>query len=226
MFRFIISVARSHFTNPSSSSWLLQNAKSSASSDTSSIDSLESDATEDEPGEEDTLSAGKDRIPIPWERQINPQDFIALAQRALNHLQPDLVAAFLDVFEAFVISWVFQHTPSNFASGGETPPPSFSPPRIESSSRHTASKSSGQKRAQDEDDEESPDRSGDNNPPKRQKVYDGMDAGCRQKWACPFYQREPERYCVETEFGDFRKCSKSPGFNQVHRVKCVHATLP
>jgi hypothetical protein len=83
------------------------------------------------------------------------------------------------------------------------------------------SKSDSQKRRQDENGEKSPDR-GDNNPRKRQKLYGGLDMGEGPKWACPFYQREPERYCVETELSDFRKCAKSPGFPQVHRVKYVY----
>ncbi len=40
-----------------------------------------------------------------------------------------------------------------------------------------------------------------------------------RRWACPYYQRDPHFYCVAGDFGDYRKCSRSPGFSEVHRVK-------
>jgi hypothetical protein len=62
---------------------------------------------------------------------------------------------------------------------------------------------------------------GDGQPNKRQKQtlpsHDGSNTGPR--WACPFYQREPHIYCVLTQYGDWRKCAKSPGFQDPHRVK-------
>jgi hypothetical protein len=185
------------------------------------INSLESHVTEDESGEQSLPYPRKEDTPTPWERQVIPKDFIALAKRTLKHLRPDVAAAFLDVFEDVVESWVLQHTPSSeFATGGGTTP-SFNFSQNEGGSHYTSSKSDSQKRRQDENGEQSPDR-GDNNPRKRQKLYGGLDMGEGPKWACPFYKREPERYCVETEFGDFRKCAKSPGFPQVHRVKYVY----
>ncbi|KAI9859775.1 MAG: hypothetical protein M1813_006492 [Trichoglossum hirsutum] len=54
---------------------------------------------------------------------------------------------------------------------------------------------------------------------KRLKLDPKCQGNMGRGWACPFYQRSPHRYCVETEYGDFRKCAKSPGFREVHRIK-------
>jgi hypothetical protein len=199
---------------------LAHGERTNSSPGSSSVNSLESDDTEDESGEQRLQYLGKERTPMLWERQVVSKDFIALAKRTLKHHRPDIAAAFLNGFEAVVESWVLQHNPSEFATGDEKTP-SFNFSQSADSFHHTSSKNSGQKRKQDENGEQSPDR-GDNNPRKRQKLYGGMDMADGLKWACPFYQREPERYCVETEFGDFRKCAKSPGFSQVHRVKYVY----
>jgi hypothetical protein len=187
----------------------------------SPINSLESNIKEDESGEQSFPYPRTEGTPILWERQVIPRDFIALAKRTLKHLRPDIAAAFLDVFEDVVESWVLQHTPSSEFATGDGTTPSFNFSQNEGGSHYTSSKSDSKKRRQDENGEQSPDR-GDNNPRKRQKLYSGLDVGEGPKWACPFYQREPERYCVETEFGDFRNCAKSPGFVQVHRVKYVY----
>ncbi|KAH0559336.1 hypothetical protein GP486_004144 [Trichoglossum hirsutum] len=56
---------------------------------------------------------------------------------------------------------------------------------------------------------------------KRLNLDSNYQGGLVRRWACPFYQRSPHRYCVQTEYGDFRKCAKSPGFREVHRVKYV-----
>jgi len=208
--------------NANIASWLLQSEKSNSSCDTSSVDSLESDVTEDESEEASFLWRGEesDTHIILWERRVDPGDFIALAQRALNHLPREIVTKLLTALDALFESWRSQLAPSKHAADGDMPS-SFNFSQSEGNSEHPASNSSSQKRRMVEDDAQSPDGgdNNDNNPRKRQKDFGGLDVGGRQKWACPYYQREPHRYCVETELGDFRKCAKSPGFVQVHRVK-------
>jgi hypothetical protein len=61
---------------------------------------------------------------------------------------------------------------------------------------------------------------------KKRKLNGESNTKDRRKWACPFYEREPYRCCVETESGDFRKFARSPGFDQVHRVKSVYYSDP
>jgi hypothetical protein len=63
---------------------------------------------------------------------------------------------------------------------------------------------------------------GDPGSPKRPKM--GAPPAClaqnERGWACPFYARDPEKYCAQGEFADYRRCSRSPGFqSDVHRVK-------
>jgi hypothetical protein len=51
---------------------------------------------------------------------------------------------------------------------------------------------------------------------KRPKnTLDQHSESTTRRWACPYYQREPHRYCL----GKWRLCAKSPGFSEVHRVK-------
>lgn len=94
----------------------------------------------------------------------------------------------------------------------------FSCSRKDGTSDNANSTPRGGKRGRDDEDDESG-NSGDTGPHKKQKHNGESNHPFRQKWACPYYQREPHRYCVETDFGDYRKCAKSPGFDQVHRVK-------
>lgn len=81
--------------------------------------------------------------------------------------------------------------------------------------------SNSKKRASRDGDGEPPDTD-DEGRRKKRKLKEEPNTKDRRKWACPFYQRKPYQYCVETEFGDFRKCARSPGFDQVHRVKSVY----
>lgn len=54
---------------------------------------------------------------------------------------------------------------------------------------------------------------------KRPRNVSQTPSGPMRRWACPYYQRDPHFYCVAGDFGDYRKCSRSPGFSEVHRVK-------
>ena len=65
------------------------------------------------------------------------------------------------------------------------------------------------------------DPSGNSGDGKRKKLRNVSQtpSGSMRRWACPYYQRDPHFYCVAGDFGDYRKCSRSPGFSEVHRVK-------
>lgn len=147
---------------------------------------------------------------------------MALAQWTLSLLPNDISTKILAVIASLFQLWISQFSPFNYTvDGGTYSTISFS--QVEEGSKHTASSNINQKRLLDEDDKYPPDDNDDDNDPrKKQKLSEKLDEGHCQMWACPYYQREPHRYCVRTELGDFRKCAKSPGFSDVHRVKLVH----
>jgi len=137
----------------------------------------------------------------------------------INNVPYVTVCQLYTTFPNLVKSWIsILPTFQSAAAKGTSPPPSnFS--QVGSAPENTQSGKSGQKRSLGDDDKEPQERDDINKRRKRPKLDGEIDARSRQKWACPFYQREPHRYCIETEFGDFRKCARSPGFDQVHRVK-------
>jgi hypothetical protein len=148
------------------------------------------------------------------------EDIMELAQHALSHLPQATISKTLAAVRALFESWASQLASSTHTANGDTSS-SFNFSQAGGNSERTTSNSRSQKRPLDEDDEE-PSNNGDNNPRKRQNLNGTLDAECRRTWACPFYQREPHRYCDITELGDFRKCAKSPGFVELHRVKSVY----
>lgn len=158
---------------------------------------------------------------MPSEQGAVALDFTLFFMQALfiKNVPWDIASESYTTFTALVASWMSILATSQFAAGGGTPPSSSDVSQDGSAPERTQSSNGGRKRSLGDDDKESPDQDDDNNGRKRQKLHGGIDARSRQKWACPFYQRESHRYCVETEFGDFRKCARSPGFDQVHRVK-------
>jgi hypothetical protein len=153
---------------------------------------------------------------IHWERRVILEDFIELAQQALGDLPRETAAKTLGAVRTLFDSWSSQLASS--ADGDSSSSFNFS--QVGGNSERTISTSRGQKRPLDEDDEQPPNND-DNNPRKRQNLHGTLETESRPMWACPFYQREPHRYCDKTELGDFRKCARSPGFPEVHRVKSV-----
>jgi hypothetical protein len=80
----------------------------------------------------------------------------------------------------------------------------------------SSSKSGERKRASSDGDGSSPPGDGGDGRRKRFKTRpEPQPQESNRRWACPFYQREPHRYCL----GKWRLCAKSPGFREVHRVK-------
>jgi len=106
----------------------------------------------------------------------------------------------------------YPHTPSSSNSHN---PPTSTP-------INSSSSGSGQKRPSDNGAEWwSPSGNGGDGDGNRKRPRKSPSSPGRsgKRWACPYYLRDPHKYCVESEFGDYRKCSKSPGFGEVHRVK-------
>jgi len=210
-------------THISPSSWLLQSERSVSSSESNSVGSLESDVTDDECAEADFLLYQEDNdIDIePLNQGQVTLDLTAMCMHALliNDLPWNAVSRLYTTFMALVDSWMSTMAIFQCAADGGTPPVPSDASQAGSAPEHTQSSNGGRKRTLGDDDKELPGQDADNNRRKRQKLHGEIDARSRQKWACPYYQREPHRYCVETEFGDFRKCARSPGFDQVHRVK-------
>jgi hypothetical protein len=205
------------------SKWLLQSERSLSSSETNSVGSLESDITDEEFGEADIVLCREDSDLdiMPLEQRAIALDFTALFGQALriNNVPCETVSQLYTIFTGLIETKMSLPTTIQSAAGEDTHPPSSDFSQAGNGLENTQSSKGGQKRTLGDDDKESPERDDNDNRRKRPRLNGGIDARSRQKWACPFYQREPHRYCVETEFGDFRKCARSPGFDQVHRVK-------
>ncbi|RFU30669.1 hypothetical protein B7463_g5654, partial [Scytalidium lignicola] len=203
---------------PDISSWLLRSLRSeglSSNSDTDSIGSFESDNTTD--GSGDGIDSCRGDVPC-WPSEADPRDFLIPSRRILSHLPSGVAASISSSLCSLFDSWIArlvtsQQTSNNAASSGS----SSSYSQQNNSTKNTCSSFNGKKRGPYNEDD-GLFNSGNNALHKKQKFNGETEADPRQKWACPFYQREPHRYCVETEVGDFRKCARSPGFDQVHRV--------
>jgi hypothetical protein len=135
------------------------------------------------------------------------------------------VVPLLNPLTALFKSKVYALTAVQLASNSTSASGSFDSARYGCAPESSKSISNSKKRASRDGDGESPDTD-DEGHHKKRKLNGESNTKDRRKWACPFYQREPYRYCIETEFGDFRKCARSPGFDQVHRVKSVYYSDP
>ncbi|RDW85220.1 hypothetical protein BP6252_02810 [Coleophoma cylindrospora] len=212
------------FKKPTIQSWLLQSLHSdrpSFNSETDSIGSLESES-------DDTIDDFRDDLHRYHREEssgdvaclvtnVNLQDFLLASRQILSHLPSQIAQSLSNSLSSLFESWITLLATSQQASPNATSSGSFSHSQGESTAENSNSASNGKRRGPHDEQDEF--RNSDNNERgKRQKVNGDCNAGARQKWACPYYQREPHRYCVETEFGDFRKCARSPGFDQVHRV--------
>jgi len=216
---FNVCLARYSCTDQNSSPWLLQIENSNSCSDSDAVESLAGDATEDDSEAGGFMWCGKgvDTHTIHWERRVALEDIMELAQHALSHLPPETMTKVLGD-----VRTLFDSRPSQLASSGNcSTSSSFDFSQPEGNYESTVPIRRGQKRSLDEGDEQLPNNE-DNNPRKRQNLHGTLDAESRPMWACPFYKREPHRYCDKTELGDFRKCARSPGFPEVHRVKSVY----
>jgi hypothetical protein len=182
-------------------------------SEENSINSFEDDLTEY--SHEDSAFLSTVQV-----QDAGSEEFLAAVQPLLDQLPIEIASSLGNELLSLFGIWLgnrtryqqapYDGTPSSSNSQnphGNTPPP-------------TNSTGSGQKRLSD-------DGSGYSNPSgnsgdgkrKRPRNVSQTPSGSMRKWACPYYQRDPHSYCVEGDFGDYRKCSRSPGFSEVHRVK-------
>ncbi|RDW71579.1 hypothetical protein BP6252_08142 [Coleophoma cylindrospora] len=186
-------------------SWLLLTRGSSVSSVSDSVGSLDLNIAES--SEDDELA-------------------LLQASSAESFSSADLLTSFSPVFERIPIdvasklerlltSWFAKTEYTRAAASSETPSSTDDPLHC---TLRTSLSSNTQKRGLSDNDSDFPER-GDKDDRKRRKTsfIDSSDID-NKKWACPCYQKEPHRYCVETELGDWRKCAKSSGFKEVHRV--------
>jgi hypothetical protein len=194
------------------SKWLFQSERSLSSSETNSVGSLESDITDEEFGETDIVFCREDSdldiMPLE-QREIAP-DFAALFRQALciNSVPCEKVSQLYTMFTGLIETRMSLPPTVQSAAGEDTHPPSSDVSQAGNGLVNTQPSKGGQKRTLGDDDKESPERDDNNNRRKRPRLYGGIDVRSRQKRACPFYQREPHQYCVETELGDFRKCAR------------------
>lgn len=156
----------------------------------------------------------------PLEYQASPRDFLQLTRNNISHLPDYITRPLLTSLQILFESWGSQLSIIQAAADSTIPPSSFNGPLSGSGTGNSTSSLNNKKRDSDNGDD---DRShlGIEDSRKKQKISEECNKRQRQKWACPYYQREPHRFCVVTESGDFRKCARSPGFDQVHRVKSV-----
>lgn len=190
---------------------LLRSQEATESSEANSINSFEDDLTEYSHEDSTLYSAGQ----VP---NAGAEEFLAAIQPLLDQL-PIVIASSLgnELLSLFGI-WLGNRATYRQAPCDDTPSSSNSqrPPE----NTPTNSTGSVPKRLSD-------DGSGFSNPSgesgdgkrKRPRNVSQTPSGSTKKWACPYYQRDPHSYCVVGDFGDYRKCSKSPGFSEVHRVK-------
>jgi len=147
--------------------------------------------------------------------------FASLPNEIVRSLIPDLTFLF--------DSWATSGS-SEYPAYSSTPAPSTTANSQSSGSagsligQNPPSSNGGKKRTLSHGGEPPGDSDEDRGNLKRPKLHAKCQGGLVRKWACPYYQRMPHYYCVETEYGDFRKCARSPGFSEVHRVKYVWLT--
>lgn len=146
--------------------------------------------------------------------------FATLSDEISQPLTHDLTL----LFDSWAVSGSLERPSHPPSSSSSTPPQSQENGSAGSSTEHTSSSGSGKRRALCDGSEPPGDGDDDQNGDetrKRLRLNSQSQEDTAPRWACPFYQRSPHHYCVETEYGDYRKCAKSPGFSGVHRVKCV-----
>jgi Homeobox KN domain len=202
--------------------WLSQSQESLSSSPaTDSVNSFEDESLEDDSGDEDRNSCSTSE-------GLSSENMISVLRPLFARL-PDEISRPLShdltlLFDSLAIGGLQERPSHSPSSSSSTPRGSQASGSAGSSTAHTSSGGRGKRRLI-EDGNESPgdgddDQNGDETR-KRLNLNPQSQDNINLRWACPFYQRSPHHYCVETEYGDYRKCAKSPGFSGVHRVKCV-----
>jgi hypothetical protein len=183
------------------------------------VDSDSNESTSEKDDDDDEDSA----YPPSMIEEVQFPHFVASIRPALLKLPTEIRIEVFNRLESFFCNWLENKGPVQHAPSEQTSPSSASPPsRSQSGSNQTSnptSDSSG--KVSSAVPGSAPKKNNDERPKKRRKreLSSYADSLTGPQWACPFYRREPYRYCVVTRFGDFRKCAKSPGFSSPHRVK-------
>jgi hypothetical protein len=210
--------------------WLSQSQESlSSGPETDSVNSFEDDSPEDGSGDEDrnaTMGCWSTSGGLSSENMLSMLRplFATLPEEISQPLTRDLTL----LFNSWDVVGSLERPSHPPSSSSSTPPQSQGNGSAESSTEHASSSGSGKKRPLRDGSESPGDGDNDKNGDETRKclrLNSQNQEDMALRWACPFYQRSPHRYCVETEYGDYRKCAKSPGFSGVHRVKCVLLAL-
>jgi hypothetical protein len=183
------------------------------SSEANSINSFEDDLTEYSHEESTLYSAGP-------AQDAGSEEFLAAIQPLLNKLPAEIASSLGNELLSLFGIWLGNRLPYQQVPCDGTPSSSNSQNPHGNTPTPTNSTGSVPKRLSD-------DGSGYSNPSgnsgdgkrKRPRNVSQTPSRSTRKWACPYYQRDPHSYCVLGDFGDYRKCSRSPGFREVHRVK-------
>jgi hypothetical protein len=189
---------------------MLDREELSSSSYADSVDSLENESSEDSQDEE------RNNYSPSYEEFALYSDFISGVRPLFDQI-PDELSIELSRRLAFLFdSWLSSHIPLQCPAQPSGPPTTSNCNTGNSNLNQTRPVVNGQKRASSDGNGSSP--PGDNSDGNRKRPRTKAEppsGSSRRGWACPYYQREPHRYCI----GEWRLCAKSPGFSQVHRVK-------
>ena len=171
--------------------------------------------------ENDSTEDSQDDIETPgWVDFATCQDVLYGFLPLLDSLPHELSVELISKLEFLMERWLnkqgilqrpVQYAEAHQSSGSSAPgtSPTLSAPRGKRQKRERASS--------DGDGSSSPGGGGGGNSKRPKTRQESQTGNTTRRWSCPYYQREPHRYCQ----GKWRLCAKSPGFREVHRVKSV-----
>jgi len=182
-------------------------------SEANSVNSFEDDLTEYSHGDSAIYSAEQ-------VQNAGSEEFLVAIQPLLDRLPVEIASSLGNELLSLFGIWLGSRAPYHQTPCDGTPSSSTSQNPQRNTHTPTNSTGSVQKRLSDDGSGYS-DPSGNSGDGKRKRPRNVSQtpSGSTRKWACPYYQRDPHSYCVVGDFGDYRKCSRSPGFSEVHRVK-------
>lgn len=215
---FIPTIVQTHshpsscqvYVNRFGSPTLLDSEELSSSSHAVSVDSL------DESTEESQDDHGSLCLPC-CEENATVENIVCGLQPLLNRVPDQLGIDFRRLLCLNIGVWLRNRRNLQRPVQHDPPPETSTSNSTATEFPQTSRAENGQKRASNDDDEKFPGE-GDDGDRKRPRIRlkPRPEIG-PHRWACPYYQREPHRYCI----GKWHLCAKSPGFSQVHRVKSV-----
>lgn len=188
-------------------------AEGYSSSYADSVDSLEDGSIEDSQDDENYSPQSEDVF-------ITCEEFISGFLPLINQLPNEITLELSGKLVVLAEFWLGVHRAVQCPLRPSEAPQSSDFNAAGNSLRPSSSSKSGErKRAFSDGNGSSPPGDGGDDRRKRFKTRpDPQQAESNRRWACPFYQREPHRYCL----GKWRLCAKSPGFREVHRVKSAY----